>query len=61
MSRNSEYEQRQKAKGLVKKTVWIPESASVEFSQMAEFCCQHKGHVPFMARDIKTGKMKKAV
>ena len=59
MSRNSQYEQRQKEKGLRKITIWVPEYSVPEFKIMADFCVQNPDHFPFMARSFKTGKMKK--
>ena len=61
MSRNSDYEKRKKSQGTGEKTIWIPEVSSVEFSQMAQFCCEHPDCIPYMARSISSGKMKKAV
>ena len=60
-SRNKRYEDKKRAKGLIKKTVWIPEECSVEFQQMADFCTEHRGYIPFMVRSLVTGKMKKAI
>lgn len=61
MNRNTKYEAKQKAKGLKKLTLWVPENAEVEFKQMAEFCVDNRGCIPFMARDLKTGKLKKGI
>lgn len=61
LSRNQRYEQGRKQKGEKKLTVWIPEQAEIEVRQMCEFLCENPNHVPFMARDLVTGKMKKAI
>ncbi|MCG9779478.1 antitoxin MazE-like protein [Photobacterium damselae] len=56
MSRNKEYEVRQKAKGLKKVTVWIPDSREAEFKLLAEKCCIHR-HLSFNSlRDVVSGK-----
>ena len=61
MSRNSEYEARQKAKGLKKVTVWIPDSSEIELKQVAPFCCDNQEYFPFMVRSSVTGRMKKGI
>ena len=61
MSRNSEYEERQKSKGLKKITVWVPISSEIEFKLMAESCCEDRDYVPSMLRSITTGRMKKGI
>ena len=61
MSRNSDYEARQKAKGLKKVTVWIPDSSEVELKQVAQFCCENQEYFPFMVRSSVTGRMKKGI
>lgn len=61
MSRNKRYEERKKAMGLKKVTLWVPVNSEIEFKQMAEFLCENPDHIPFMARSISTGRMKKAV
>ena len=61
VSKNTAYEERKKAQGLVKVTLWIPMNAKIELTSMAAFCCEYKNHVPFMARSLVTGKMKKAI
>jgi len=61
MSRNTDYEARQRAKGLVKSTVWIPKHCVVETKQMIDYCTNDRDKIPFMVRSIKTGRMAKAV
>lgn len=61
MSRNKKYEKRLREEGLDKITVWIPKEASVDFKLMAAFCVENKNHVPFMVRDLITGRMRKAI
>lgn len=60
-SRNNKYEQNKKDSGLVKITVWIPEDAQIEFKQMANYCCENRGHIPFQVRSLITGIMRKAI
>ncbi|GKT13063.1 MAG: hypothetical protein ISEC1_P2061 [Thiomicrorhabdus sp.] len=59
MSRNSEYEKRQKQRGLKKVTIWVPDDTVCEFKIMADFCVENRDHFPFMARSHKTGVMRK--
>lgn len=61
MTRNQKYEQKQKGKGLKKVTLWIPDNSEIEIKQMVEFLIDNPYHIPFMARSITTGRMKKAV
>ncbi|MEI8670358.1 hypothetical protein P4S65_20320 [Pseudoalteromonas sp. B131b] len=61
MTRNEKYEQKQKGKGLKKVTLWIPDNSEIEIKQMVEFLIDNPDHIPFMARSITTGRMKKAV
>jgi hypothetical protein len=60
MSRNSEYEARQKARGLKKVALWVPEHCENEFRLMAQTCCEDKDLIPSTLRSLTTGKMKKA-
>ncbi|WP_462174331.1 hypothetical protein [Pseudoalteromonas xiamenensis] len=60
-TRNERYEQKQKNRGLKKVTVWIPETSEVEIKQMIEFLIEHKDHIPYMARSVKTGRLAKVV
>ncbi|MCL1038038.1 hypothetical protein L2750_12850 [Shewanella submarina] len=61
MTKNQQYEAKQKAKGLTKVTLWVPATAAIEFKSMAAFCCGHPNHIPFMTRSTITGKLKKGV
>lgn len=61
MSRNSKYEAKKRAFGLTKVTLWVPIESEIEFKSMAEFLCLNRDHVPYMARSLKTGRLKKAV
>ncbi|WP_418609231.1 hypothetical protein ACNSN2_18825 [Pseudoalteromonas sp. US3C1013] len=61
MTRNQKYEQKQKGKGLKKVTLWIPDNSEIEIKQMVDFLIDNPDHIPFMARSITTGRMKKAV
>ncbi|TMP30275.1 hypothetical protein CWB99_03025 [Pseudoalteromonas rubra] len=59
MTKNQRYEQKMKSQGLVKRTVWIPESQEIEIKQMIEFMIKNPGHIPAQVRNIKTGRFKK--
>ena len=61
MSRNRKYEDKQKALGLKKVTLWIPVACEVEFKQVANFCVENPDYYPFMARSRSNGRFKKAV
>lgn len=61
MSRNSAYEHRKRSKGLRKLTLWVPIESEIEFKSMADFLCLNRDYVPYMARSLVTGRMKKAV
>ena len=60
-SRNKRYEDAKREQGLTKLTLWIPIGSEPEFSQMAEYCRDHRTYLPCMARSFKTGKLGKAV
>jgi hypothetical protein len=56
MSRNARYEQRRRALGLVKVTLWIPNDREPEFKMLAEACCDYR-HLSFNTlRDTTSGK-----
>lgn len=56
MSRNNRYEQRKRADGLKKITLWIPCEREAEFKQLAEACSQYR-HLSFNTlRDTQSGK-----
>lgn len=56
MNRRKEYENRQKAAGLKKVTVWVPEGVVVDFQLQAEICRNHRSLFPHMLRDQITGQ-----
>ncbi|WP_462154550.1 hypothetical protein [Pseudoalteromonas piscicida] len=58
-TRNQRYEQKQKDRGLNKVTLWVPCQSEVEIRQMIEFLTENPDHIPYMARSLKTGKMRK--
>ena len=60
-TRNQRYEQNMRNKGLVKRTFWIPADAQIEVEQIIKYCVENRDYVPFMVRNIKTGKFKKGV
>lgn len=61
MTRNQKYEKKQRDRGLKKVTLWIPDDSEVEIKQMIDFLIDNPEHIPFMARNVKTGRMKKAI
>lgn len=56
MSRNKRYEERQKALGLEKKTVWIPSDLVTEFELLAKACCENRNLTFNTLRDTRTGR-----
>ena len=60
-TRNQRYEEKKKAMGLVKRTYWVPVHCEVEVSQIIECCVEDREYIPFMVRNLKTGKMKKGI
>jgi len=61
-SRNARYEDKQKEKGLVKVTVWIPVHAQDDLKDMCttineKHVNERKELIPFMVRDLATGRM----
>ncbi|MDC5804757.1 hypothetical protein OPW36_14140 [Vibrio europaeus] len=57
MSRNSEYEQRQKDKGLKKITLWVPEDRDCEVKQAAQMMCDNEDLTINVLRSIASGKL----
>ncbi|MDC5857400.1 hypothetical protein [Vibrio europaeus] len=57
MSRNAEYEQRQKDKGLKKITLWVPEDRDCEVKQAAQMMCDNEDLTINVLRSIATGKL----
>ena len=56
MSRNKRYEEKRKAQGLTKVTLWVPEVRESEFKMLAEACCQYR-HLTFNTlRDTQSGQ-----
>ncbi|ASI90969.1 MULTISPECIES: antitoxin MazE-like protein [Vibrio] len=56
MSRNKRYEARKRAQGLVKVTLWVPDSRESEFKMLADACCEFR-HLTFNTlRDTQSGK-----
>ncbi|MCG7563338.1 hypothetical protein [Pseudoalteromonas sp. McH1-42] len=58
-TKNQRYERKQKQKGLVKRTLWIPAGVEVEVKQMIQFLLENPDYVPAQARSLKTGRFKK--
>lgn len=59
MSRNSEYEKRQREKGLIKKTIWVPLEVDGQINLMVQAMLENRNLEPSMLRDIVTGKFRK--
>lgn len=57
-SRNKIYEDKQRAKGLVKITLWVPAEAADDLKNMAASCCDDRTQIPACTRSIKTGRLK---
>lgn len=57
-SRNKIYEDKQRAKGLVKITIWIPAEAADDLKNMAVICCDDQEQIPACTRSIKNGRLK---
>ena len=55
-SRNAKYEQAQRDNGLVKVTVWVPESTAADFKQAASVCVQHRDFTIAQVRSVTTGR-----
>lgn len=56
LSRNARYEQTQKDKGLVKVTLWLPESVAPNFKLAASLCTEHSQLTLTSLRNIATGR-----
>jgi hypothetical protein len=59
LSKNQKWEAKEKEKGLVKKTFWIPANCEIEFTEMVEFCKENRNYVPSLCRNLKTGRLAK--
>ncbi|MFB9216520.1 hypothetical protein [Vibrio sinaloensis] len=57
MSRNSKYEKRQKAKGLKKVTLWLPEDKDCDIKQAAQMMCDNPNLTVNVLRNITTGRL----
>lgn len=56
MSRNKAYEQRKRALGLEKVTLWLPTASIVEFKLAADICCEQQHLFINTLRDGVTGR-----
>lgn len=56
ITRNAKYEQAQKAKGLVKVTLWLPESVAPNFKLAASLCLYNKNLTLTGLRSLTTGR-----
>lgn len=57
-SRNKQYEQKMRDKGLKKITLWIPDECADDLRLMALLCCENKDLIPATVRSLTTGRMK---
>ncbi|CCN40356.1 conserved hypothetical protein [Vibrio nigripulchritudo FTn2] len=56
-SRNQRYERKKKEQGLVKTTLWVPESIETEIKQIVAACAENPELTISTLRNIKTGRM----
>ncbi|MDV5168813.1 hypothetical protein [Photobacterium rosenbergii] len=56
MSRNSEYEQRQKDKGLKKVTLWVPADRESDVKQAVQMMTEHDNLTLNILRDVGSGR-----
>ncbi|WP_064609891.1 hypothetical protein [Photobacterium sp. J15] len=56
MSRNSEYEKRQRDKGLKKVTLWVPEDREADIKQAVTMMVENDSLTLNALRDTRSGK-----
>lgn len=56
MSRNREYEQRQKDKGLKKVTLWVPEDREADVKQAVQMMIDNEHLTLNALRDMQSGR-----
>ncbi|MBN3492255.1 hypothetical protein [Vibrio neptunius] len=57
MSRNSEYEQRQRDSGLKKITIWVPEDRECDLKLAAKMMCEDENLTVSVLRNLITGRL----
>ncbi len=55
-SRNARYEQQQKAKGLQKVTLWVPDQVAPNFKLAAALCVEHRHLTLTGLRSLNNGR-----
>lgn len=56
-SRNQRYERKKNEQGLVKTTLWIPETIETELKQIVAACSENPDLTISTLRNIKTGRL----
>lgn len=57
MSRNSEYEKRQREKGLKKITLWVPDDKDSDVKHAAQMMCDNPNLTVNVLRNLETGRL----
>ncbi len=57
MTRNKRYEQKMKAQGLKKVTLWIPEDRESDIKQAASVMCENDNLTIGVLKNIETGRL----
>lgn len=57
MTRNKRYEQKMKAQGLKKVTLWIPEDRESDIKQAASVMCENEKLTIGVLKNIETGRL----
>ncbi|MCB5358667.1 MULTISPECIES: antitoxin MazE-like protein [Vibrio] len=57
MTRNKRYEQKMKAQGLKKVTLWIPEDRESDIKQAASVMCENENLTIGVLKNIETGRL----
>ncbi|PTO88815.1 hypothetical protein [Vibrio splendidus] len=57
MGRNKKYENKMKAKGFKKVTLWIPQDRESDVKQATSVMCDHENLTVGVLKDINTGRM----
>ncbi|MER2495632.1 hypothetical protein ABS858_06000 [Vibrio neptunius] len=57
MSRNSQYEQRQRDRGLKKITIWVPEDKECDVKEAAQRMCEDRDLTIATLRNLVSGRL----
>ncbi|PMK90848.1 antitoxin MazE-like protein [Vibrio lentus] len=57
MTRNKRYEQKMKAQGFKKVTLWIPEDRESDIKQAASVMCENENLTIGVLKNIETGRL----